>query len=195
MDKSNGYENIAKRFIQIRGEEIDGIGTSSVRNWIKSIPQNSTMLDLGCGTGIPITKVLVENKMKVYAIDASPTLISEFQKNLPYIPVECKAVENSEFFNIKFDAIIAWGLIFLLTSDNQVKLLQKIGNSLNPGGKFLFTAPKQKTEWTDILTNRKSRSLGAEKYKQILSKNDLTVIQEFKDEGENYYFETTKIRN
>jgi len=192
MDKSNGYENIAKRFIQIRGEEIDGVGRSSVQNWIKSIPKNSIMLDLGCGTGIPISKVLVENKMKVYGIDASPTLISEFRKNLPDIPVECKAVENSDFFNIKFDAIIAWGLIFLLTSDNQIKLLQKIGNSLNLGGKLLFTAPKHKTEWTDILTKKKSRSLGAKKYEQILSNFGLTVIQEFKDEGENHYFEAIK---
>lgn len=192
MDKSNGYENIAKRFIQIRGEEIDGVGRSSVQNWIKSIPKNSIMLDLGCGTGIPISKVLVENKMKVYGIDASPTLISEFRKNLPDIPVECEAVENSDFFNIKFDAIIAWGLIFLLTSDNQIKLLQKIGNSLNLGGKLLFTAPKQKTEWTDVLTNKKSRSLGAKKYEQILSNFGLTVIQEFKDEGENHYFEAIK---
>lgn len=193
MDKSNGYENIAKRFIQIRGEKIDGIGTSSVQNWIKSIPQNSTILDLGCGTGIPITKVLVENNMKVYGIDASPTLVIEFQKNFPSIPVESDAVENSKFFNIKFDAIIAWGLIFLLSSDTQIKLLKKISKSLNPGGKLLFTAPKQKTEWEDLLTKNKSKSFGAKRYKEILLEYDVRIIKEFKDEGENFYLEGVKI--
>ena len=192
MDKSNGYDNIAKRFIEVRGQKFDGIGTLSVRNWIKTLPKNSIVLDLGCGTGIPITKVLVEEEMKVYAIDASSSLIDEFQNNFPNIPVECEAVENSNFFDKKFDAIIAWGLIFLLSADAQIELLKKIGNSLKPGGKLLFTSPKQKTEWEDVMTKKKSRSLGAIKYKQVLKEIDLRVIQEFKDEGENYYFEAIK---
>lgn len=192
MDKSNGYESIAKRFIEIRGQKDDGTGTSNVPNWIKSLPKNSSVLDLGCGTGIPITKVLIQEEMKVYGIDASPKLIKEFQKNFPNIPVECEAVENSNFFNKQYDAIIAWGLIFLLSSNTQIELLYKIGNSLKFGGRFLFTAPKQKTEWEDVMTKKKSRSLGAKKYKEVLFESDLTVIQEFKDEGENYYYEAIK---
>lgn len=192
MDKSNGYENIAKRFIEIRGKKLDGIGQLSVRNWIKNLPENSIVLDLGCGTGIPITKVLLEEKMNVYAIDASSSLIGQFQNNFPNISVECEAVENSNFFDKKFDAIIAWGLIFLLSENTQIGLLKKIGNSLKPGGKLLFTAPEQKTEWEDIMTKKKSRSLGAKKYKQVLNEIDLIVIQEFNDEGENHYFGVIK---
>ncbi len=192
MDKSNGYEKIAKRFIEIRGQKIDGIGASKVRNCLKSLPKKSSVLDLGCGTGIPITKVILEKEMEVYAIDSSETLVQEFKMNFPNIPVECESVENSSFFNKKFDAIIAWGLIFLLSSDSQIKLLEKIANSLKSGGKLLFTAPKQKTEWEDLMTKKKSRSLGAKKYREVLLENELTLIQEFKDEGENHYFEAIK---
>ena len=192
MDRSNGYENIAKRFIETRGQKIDGIGSSSVRSWIKNLPKNSNVLDLGCGSGIPITKILIEKEMNVYGIDASSTLLQEFQKNFPNIPVECEGVENSEFFNIKFDAIIAWGLIFLLSSDTQIKLLNKISKSLKTGGRLLFTAPKQKAEWEDLMTKKKSRSLGAKKYKEILLEFDIRIVREFNDEGENHYFEGIK---
>ncbi len=192
MDKSNGYEKIAKRFIEIRGRKIDGIGASKVRNCLKSLPKKSSVLNLGCGTGIPITKVILEKEMEVYAIDSSETLVQEFKMNFPNIPVECESVENSSFFNKKFDAIIAWGLIFLISSDSQIRLLQKIANSLKSGGKLLFTAPKQKTEWEDLMTKKKSRSLGAKKYREVLLENELTLIQEFKDEGENHYFEAIK---
>ena len=192
MDKSNGYEKIAKRFIEIRGQKIDGIGTSSVQSWIKSFPEKSTILDLRCGTGIPITKVLIDEGMKVFGIDSSKTLIKEFKKNFPNTHVECEAAENSLFFNQKYDGIIAWGLIFLLTKQAQIKVLKKAANSLKDGGKILFTAPKQKTEWEDLMTKQKSVSLGSKKYKEILSESGLTVIQEFKDEGENYYYEAIK---
>lgn len=192
MDKSNGYEKIAKEFIEIRGQNIDGIGTSSVQNWIKSFPEKAKILDLGCGTGIPITKVILDEGMKVFAIDSSVTLIKVFQKNFPNTPVKCEAAENSQFFNQKFDGIIAWGLIFLLSKETQIKILQKASDSLNFGGKLLFTAPKQKTEWEDLMTKQKSISLGAKKYKEVLHEFGLTVIEEFIDEGENYYFNAIK---
>ena len=192
MDTSNGYENIAARFIKIRGQSIHGIGVSSVRNWTQTLLPGSSVLDLGCGTGIPISKVLIEEGMTVYGIDASATLIHEFQQNFPEVAVACEPVEDSLFFNRKFDAIIAWGLIFLLSGDAQIKVIQKAASALQPGGKLLFTAPCQQTEWEDILTKQPSRSLGAEKYKKVLSASGLTLIEEFEDEGENHYFNSTK---
>ena len=192
MDTSNGYENIAARFIKMRGQSIHGIGVSSVRNWTQTLLPGSSVLDLGCGTGIPISKVLIEEGMTVYGIDASATLIHEFQQNFPEVAVACEPVENSLFFNRKFDAIIAWGLIFLLSGDAQIKVIQKAASALQPGGKLLFTAPCQQTEWEDILTKQPSRSLGAEKYKKVLSASGLTLIEEFEDEGENHYFNSTK---
>ncbi|MGV8135743.1 MAG: class I SAM-dependent methyltransferase [Mangrovibacterium sp.] len=76
------------------------------------MPQGSLVLDLGCGTGIPISKVLIDAGMIVYGIDASPTLINEFRRNFPNNPVACEPAENSSFFTCKFDAIISWGIDF-----------------------------------------------------------------------------------
>lgn len=192
MDKSNGYEYIATRFIEIRGQNINGIGTSSVRSWTRTLPQGSSILDLGCGTGIPISKVLIAEGMTVYGIDASTTLINEFRQNFPKAPAACEPVEDSLFFNRKFDAIISWGLVFLLSKDAQAKVIQKAAGALRTGGKLLFTAPYKKTEWEDVMTRQLSRSLGAAKYKKLLSASGLTLIEEFEDEGENHYFNAVK---
>ncbi|MFV8226454.1 class I SAM-dependent methyltransferase [Christiangramia aquimixticola] len=193
MDKSNGYERIAKRFIEIRGQDEAGVGTLSVRNWVRSLPEKSTILDLGCGTGLPITKVLIDEGMEVYAIDASKIMVQEFNNTFPDIPVECESVEDSLFFNKQFDAIIAWGLIFLLSEEVQTKLLEKVASFLKKGGKLLFTAPAQDGVWMDNLTGQKSRSLGAKKYRDLLDKFGFRIIQEYKDEGENYYFDAIKL--
>jgi hypothetical protein len=57
----------------------------------------------------------------------------------------------------------------------------------------LFTAPYQETEWVDIMTGQYSRSLGAEKYNELLSASGLSLIEEFDDEGKNHYFNAIKI--
>ena len=192
MDKSNGYENIAKDFIEVRGKSVNGIGASSVRDWVKELSYGSVVLDLGCGTGIPVSKILIEEGMTVYGIDASPTLISTFQQNFPNTPVACESVEESKFFNLRFDAIVAWGLIFLLPGEVQAIVIQKVANSLLIGSRFLFTAPCEKVEWKDAMTGQNSKSLGGEAYRELISSSGLFLIEEFEDEGENHYFSTVK---
>jgi ubiquinone/menaquinone biosynthesis C-methylase UbiE len=72
MDESNGYDRIADTYIESRGRAIDGIGVSTVRAWAGTFGKGSVVLDLGCGTGIPVTRILIEAGLNVYAIDASP---------------------------------------------------------------------------------------------------------------------------
>jgi SAM-dependent methyltransferase len=192
-DKSNGYENIAAIFIRGRGKAVNGIGASTVRNWVKTLPLHSVVLDLGCGTGIPVSKILMEAGMFVYGLDASPTLAAAFKQNFPNTPVVCEAAEDSLFFSRKFDVIVAWGLLFLLTQEAQKIVLQKAANALQTGGRLLFTAPPEKLEWKDAMTGQSSVSLGAEKYKELLTTSGLSLISEFEDEGENHYFDAVKI--
>lgn len=62
--------------------------------------------------------------------------------------------------------------------------------ALNPDGRFLFTSPVQACAWTDVLTGRESRSLGAEEHKAAFSEAGLTLIGEHEDESENHYYDT-----
>ncbi|TLV00373.1 class I SAM-dependent methyltransferase [Dyadobacter luticola] len=188
MDKSNGYEENALIFSKSRSQDANGIGVSSIRRWAKTLPPNATVLDIGCGTGVPVSKVLVEEGLTVFGLDASPSMVQIFRQNFPDNPVACEAVEDSPFFNRKFDAIVAWGLVFLLTEKEQEIVLQKAAHALNRGGKFLFTAPAQKVTWEDVLTLKQSLSLGAEKYRALLIGYGFSMIEEFEDEGGNYYY-------
>lgn len=192
MDKSNGYERIATIYIDGRGRATEGIGSSTVRNWVKILTPHSYVLDIGCGTGMPISRIFIEAGMNIYALDASPTMVKTFKKNFPTIPVACEAVEDSLFFNRKFDVIIAWGLLFLLPKEIQPIVIQKAANALRTGGRFLFTSPPQPIEWNDAMTDQHSESLGAEKYRKLLSLSGLALIAEFEDEGENHYYEAVK---
>ena len=44
-----------------------------MRNWVRTLPPGARVVDLGCGSGFPITEVLVAEGLDVYAVDAAPS--------------------------------------------------------------------------------------------------------------------------
>lgn len=192
IDESNGYERIAELFIKSRGRAFHGIGSSTVRAWARTFKRGSTVLDLGCGTGIPVTNILLEEGLNVYAVDASPKMVEDFRQNFPAVPVACEPVERSAFFHRSFDGIIAWGLVFLIPGESQRALIPKMAAALNPGGRLSFTSPPVPVQWEDAMTGQVSRSLGGEIYRQLILSSGLIMIDEMEDEGENHYYNAEK---
>ncbi|HEY2855685.1 MAG TPA: class I SAM-dependent methyltransferase [Gemmatimonadaceae bacterium] len=194
-DRSNGYERVSKEFLAGRGRAPStAVGAREVRDWARTLPRGATVLDLGCGSGLPITKQLVDEGLSVFAIDASPSMVQAFRKNFPEIPIACEAVEESTFFGRTFDAVVSWGLIFLLAEQDQRHVIQRIASVLGPGGRLLFTTcgADGPVTWTDVMTGLESRSIGREEYRRELSAAGLVVVGEYDDEGENHYFDARK---
>jgi SAM-dependent methyltransferase len=194
-DRSNGYEGVAAEFLAGRGNartRSKGIGVKAVREWGRTLPRGAAVIDLGCGAGFPITEVLVLEGLNVYAIDASPSFVEAFRRNLPGVPVACEAVEDSTFFNRTFDAALAWGLMFLLPAEEQRRLIQRVAGILVPGGRLVFTSCPEPFVWNDAMTGLESRSLGAVEYRSQLTAVGLFMIREYEDEGQNYYFDAVK---
>src|SRR5262245_47107792 len=190
-DGSNGYEGIASIYVAGRGTRPlvgDAIGAATVRAWAQAFPQGATILDLGCGPGEPGTRILREAGLAVYAVDASSAMVAAFRERFPDVPIEHNMVEASAFFNRTFDGVLAWGLLFLLTPAAQALIIEKVVGALKPGGRFLFTAPKEPVEWMDAMTGLPSQSLGAQAYERLLRDAGLTWVAEAQDEGGNHYY-------
>jgi SAM-dependent methyltransferase len=187
-DKSNGYEEVAEVFIAGRGRDSSETGASDVGDWSQMLPRGSTVLDLGCGTGVPISQALIERGFNVYGVDASPTMVEAFRARFPTVPIVCSAVEESDFFGRTFDGVVAWGLFFLLDVEVQRGLIEKIADVLRSGGKLLFTAPSQSCSWRDILTGQISISLGREAYRNALEAEGMSLVGTHRDDADNYYY-------
>ena len=189
VDTSNGYEAVAEEFLRRREPSV--IGVETVRMWSGSLPPGGTILDLGCGSGVPIATTLDAEGFRIHGVDASRFLVDAFRRRLPHARAACEAVGTSDFFGRTFDGVVAIGLIFLLAAQEQCDVIHKVARVLNPQGRFLFSAPAQPCTWTDVLTGQVSRSLGPEAYRTVFRDAGLLLAGEYQDEGGNHYLDVT----
>jgi SAM-dependent methyltransferase len=195
FDPSAGYEAVSQEFLAHRGSgrtRSTAVGVKEVQAWARTLPPGSSVIDIACGPGFPITAVLVEEGLNVFAIDGSPSFVAAFQRNLPGTPILCEAVQASTFFDRTFDAVLAIGMIFLLNVEDQHRLIRRFAEILVPGGRLLFTATAQPAVWNDAMTGLESVSLGAGQYTKLLAAAGITVAGEYEDAGENHYFDAFK---
>ena len=188
QDASNGYEAVAEAFMRFRSTT----GLAVVRKWAASLPRGGSVLDVGAGSGEPLTAALIEQGFDVFALDASATMVEAFRRNFPDVDVACEPAEHSRFFSRTFDGVLAVGLVFLLPEDGQHALIRRMAAALKPGGRLLFSAPRQICAWDDVLTGRPSASLGAEAYRRLLAASGLRFLHSHVDEGDTYYYEACK---
>lgn len=182
---SNGWDAVAEQFVAVRS----GAGAAIVSAWAKALPVGSDVLDLGCGSGEPIAAALDAAGCRVFGVDASPRLAEAFARRFPQHRVACETVETSSFFDLRFDAAVAVGLLFLLPPVAQCELIARVAAVLKPDGRFLFSAPVQQAEWLDLLTGRLSVSLGDAAYRSALHAAGLRVAAEHVDEGGNHHYD------
>ncbi len=191
MDSAEAYEAHAHEFL--RGRDTSPIGTQIVDQWCRSLRSGATVIELACGGGYPITRVLDAARLQLWAIDGSPTLVAEFRSRFPQIPVQCARVQESDYFGREYDGAVAIGLLFLLTKADQAALITRVAEILVPGGRFLFMAPIQVGTWRDLNTGLECSSLGQKRYEELMKKAGFRVIATYTDKGDNNYYDAEKI--
>ena len=134
----------------------------------------------------------MDQGLRLYAIDASPTLLARFESDSPAFRQNARLPRSQATSIATFDGVIAWGLMFLLPEETQRTVLNKMARALKPGGRLLFTAQRAAVKWTDSITGQESHSLGAEEYESLLRELGFDIEPGRMDAGENYYYFGTK---
>ncbi len=182
-DASAGWDAAADRFMALRSD----VGTDVVLRWAEQLPPGAAILDLGCGSGVPIATALAAQGFALFGVDPSPRLLAAFRRNLPVAATACEPAERSNCFDRRFEGVLAIGLLFLLPEAAQAEVIARAGRALLPGGRFLFSAPRERCAWHDTLTGRRSQSLGAACYAELLAGAGLQCAATWRDAGGNHY--------
>jgi SAM-dependent methyltransferase len=181
------YDDIAAHYVAVRRTSI---GVSDVAAFVRPLPPGSRVLDLGCGDGIPISRLLHDSGLDVFGIDSSARMVERFRANCPGVPVQHAPILESNFFNLTFDAVVAWGILFHLSPTDQEAAIAKVSACLNPRGRFLFTSGDEEGTIESSMHGVTFHyvSLGSARYAAVLRANGLRLVDEHRDLWGNYYY-------
>ena len=186
------YDEIADSYIATRRPQV---GVSEIAEFAASLAAGSRVLDLGCGDGIPVSQMLVRRGFAICGIDSSANMIEKFRSHFPGAPAQCARIQDSDFFQTSFHAVIAWGVLFHLTPADQEAVIAKVAKSLEAGGRFLFTSGAEEGVVESAMHGVTFRyiSLGSSNYTRLLHTNGMRLVSEHFDEWDNYSYIAEKM--
>ena len=115
-----------------------------------------------------------------------------FRRNLPDTPAVRGIVQACAFSDAVFDAAHAWGVMFHLTRDDQIRAIACVSSVLRPAAPFLFTAgDEDSAEATTGTMNGVTfhyYSFSVDQYRDVLSEHGFDLIDVHKDKGQNTYY-------
>lgn len=136
MNKTLHYYNTYyKTFIT---NTVEANASSLHRYFLKYLPKESTILDLGCGSGRD-SKVFIEEGYQVFAMDGSQE-ICNFASEYIGQEVICKTFDELNYEN-KFHGIWACASLLHIPYVELPNMLQKISKALKPDG-YLYASFK-----------------------------------------------------
>lgn len=113
--------------------------------FLAHVPEGGTVLDLGCGSGEPIARYLLQQGRRVTGVDVSPGLISLCRERFPdedWQVVDMRGLDLGR----TFDGLIAWHSLIHVAPDEQPGTLAVFARHLRPGGVLLFTSGSRSGE-------------------------------------------------
>lgn len=144
---------------------------------VNSIPQDGSVLDLGCGTGEPLARFFIEKGFRVTGVDGSNKMIELCQKRFPseqWIVSDMRTIN----LNQEFDVVLAWHSFFHLDPDSQRKMFKLFSKYTKLGGVLAFTSGEEEDEvWSDnggqMLYHA---SLSTHEYEKLLNESSFKVL-------------------
>jgi ubiquinone/menaquinone biosynthesis C-methylase UbiE len=135
---ARSYDSIVERYAAWTGATLDGARAHAVALMQQETPPGAPVLDLGCGTGVPVSRALAA-QYRVTGIDGSARSIELARQNVPHATFLQADMTLVEFPPASFAAAISSYAIIHVPRAEHATLLQRIAGWLRPGGLFIAT--------------------------------------------------------
>ena len=133
---ARGYDTIAERYLAWAATVRVAERERYTRLLLDSLPSGATVLELGCGAGIPTTQRLAA-RFAVTGVDLSPRQITLAQQHVPGATFRTGDMTALSFPAEVFDAVCAFYAITHVPREEHAGLLTRIASWLRPGGLFV----------------------------------------------------------
>lgn len=187
MDDSSKYEKNAVSYDRIVEKWNDFRKNCKINKCVEEfvilLKKGASILDVGCGTGYPISDYLSKNSFKVTGIDPSEKMLEKARaldpENAQFIKSDFLSFKTDE----KFDAIIAFDSLWYIPVEKQPLIYKKASSLLNRGGYFMFTHGDEHGETQGEMFGETFyyAALSSQEITALLQENGFKVVRMQKD--------------
>jgi SAM-dependent methyltransferase len=131
---ASGYDTCGRRYSAARAQD----PSPEIEQLLGTLSPHATVLDIGCGAGVPVVSAL-SRSCKVVGVDISSVQIEQARLNVPQATFMLGDIMAMEFAPRTFDAVVSFYTLFHLPREEHGLLLERIALWLRPGGHLLFT--------------------------------------------------------
>jgi SAM-dependent methyltransferase len=141
------------------------------------LKQGSSILDIGCGSGAPVAKYLIDQGFAVDGVDSSPTLIALCRERFPQRSWHLADMRDLSLQKA-FDGLLAWDSFFHLTYDDQRRMFPIFKRHALPRAALMFTSGTSHGEAIGSYRGEPlyHASLAPEEYRDLLKTNGFRVV-------------------
>lgn len=169
------YDRHAAAWDRLRGKSLFERGW--LDRFLALVRPGGTVLDLGCGSGEPIGRYLIETGRPVTGIDSSPAMIALCRARFPngdWRVADMRALALGR----TFDGLLAWDSFFHLGRDEQRRMFARFAAHAAPGAALMFTSgPAEGVAIGDFQGEPLHHaSLDPEEYRRLLADNGFTIV-------------------
>jgi 2-polyprenyl-3-methyl-5-hydroxy-6-metoxy-1,4-benzoquinol methylase len=134
----SGYDQMAEQYLATKDPE-DPLALEALEDLASLLPSEATVLDLGCGAGVPVTRWLADRGFAVTGVDVSAKQLELARTNVPGGTFLKAGMTEVVFAPESFEAVVAFHSIIHVPRTEHPTLLESIHRWLEPGGALLAT--------------------------------------------------------
>jgi SAM-dependent methyltransferase len=170
------YERHARVFDAERGRSL--FEKAWLDRFAALLPAGGAVLDIGCGSGEPIARYLIEHGFKLIGIDSSPAMIAMCRDRFPDQTWHVGDMRQLAL-EPNFDGLIAWNSFFHLSHGDQRRMFPVFCAHAGLGAALVFTTGPAHGEAIGSYCGEPlyHASLAAEEYRSLLDENGFAVVK------------------
>ncbi|MFV0624723.1 class I SAM-dependent DNA methyltransferase [Sphingomonas sp. ac-8] len=131
------YQRHGEAWAALRADEL--VERAWLDRFCALLPEGGTVLDIGCGSGLPIGREIVRRGYDLLGVDGTPTMLALFRRNLP--GTQARRMDMRRLaLGRRFCGLLAWDSFFHLSPEDQRPMFARFRAHAAAGAALMFTS-------------------------------------------------------